>query len=89
MDETVIAVRMHSTAADAAALSDVLLRVPADVSARLADQIWLRALLIEQRRRVRVAERAAFDVRADRILGLLDWPEDPADLFADGLGAVS
>ncbi len=42
---------------------------------RLLDQFWLRSILIEQRRRTCLAERATFDERADHLLAALD-PEE-------------
>jgi hypothetical protein len=39
---------------------------------RLLDQLWLRSVLIEQRRRTRLSERNQFERRADRILATLD-----------------
>lgn len=69
-------VRMGTSVAEAASLSDILLRCPADVVERVHDQLWLRTVLIEQRRRTALAERAAFDARADRLLELLDPPEE-------------
>lgn len=44
----------------------------ARVAERLCDQLWLRSVLIEQRRRTIIAEREKFDARADRLLALLD-----------------
>lgn len=51
-------------------------RLPRDVIDRVRDQLWMRAVLTEQRRRTNVGERAAFDVRADRLLAALD-PQEP------------
>lgn len=70
------AVRMAMTAVESELLSLVLLRAPVDVLERVGDQLWLRTVLIEQRRRTRVAERPEFDARSDRILALLD-PQEP------------
>lgn len=39
---------------------------------RLRDQLWLHTVLWEGRKRTAVAERDAFDERADRILEALD-----------------
>ena len=39
---------------------------------KIMDQLWLRTVLIEQRRRTRLNERPAFDRRADRILAAID-----------------
>lgn len=51
------------------------MRLPADVRHQVRDQIWLRAVFTEQRRRTNTSERAAFDERADRILAALDPQE--------------
>ena len=77
MSTTTYAVRMGMSAPDAEALSDILLRCPDDVAERVQDQLWLRSVLVEQRRRARIDERGRFDIRADRILALLDPPEVP------------
>lgn len=69
---TVLAVRMWMPERDAAALADLSFRLPADVVDRLSDQLWLRTVLVEQRRRTMLSERAAFDRRADAILEALD-----------------
>lgn len=53
-------------------------RLPDDVAHHVMDQLWLRTVLIEQRRRVPIVERAAFDERADRLLAALD----PAEVSA-------
>lgn len=71
-----VAVRMRMSAADAVTLDDLWPRLPADVQARVSDQLWLKGVLTEQRRRTNLSERAAFDERADRILTALD-PQDP------------
>jgi hypothetical protein len=65
-------VRMASTAADTEQLAALLPRLPDDVQERVVDQLWLRSVLIEQRRRTRIAERSAFEARADRMLAALD-----------------
>lgn len=39
---------------------------------RLLEQLWLLAVLIEQRRRTIIVKRADFDARANRILAALD-----------------
>lgn len=67
-----INVRMGMPVAEAELLADLLLRLPEDVRGSVLDQLWLRTALIEQRRRMRVNERAEFDVRADRVLAHLD-----------------
>ncbi len=41
-------------------------------------KLWLRSALIEQWRRTRLSERAAFEARADRILSALSLkPDEP------------
>ncbi len=65
-------VRIAIAIADAEALSDAMLAAPDTVSEQLALQLWLCAVLIEQRRRTPRAERPAFDEQADRILQQLD-----------------
>lgn len=72
-----VAVRMDMPVADGEWLDDNLRRMPADVRYRVLDQLWLRTILIEQRRRTRLAERRAFARRADRMLELLD-PQEPS-----------
>lgn len=69
-------VRMGMGAAEAEPLAEILLRCPADVAGQVHDQLWLRAVLVLQRRRVTHAERATYDARADRILAQLDPAED-------------
>jgi hypothetical protein len=49
---------------------------------RLMDQLWLRSVLVEQRRRTRIAERDAFDRRADVILAALDPASEEAEASA-------
>lgn len=78
-------VRMGMSAADREKLSDLMPRLPVDVRDRVLDQLWLRAVLTEQRRRTRIAERDAFDERADRILEALD----PAEGTFDSLVTVA
>jgi hypothetical protein len=68
-------VRMGLSVRDSAVLADLLLRCPEDVRLAVMDQFWLRTVLIEQRRRMRVTERDDFDARADRILAQLDPQE--------------
>jgi hypothetical protein len=59
--------------ADASALEDALSSRIGDADEqRILDQLWLRTALIEQWRRTRIAERRAFQERADRALGALD-----------------
>jgi hypothetical protein len=70
-----VQVRMGSTAADAERLDELLHRLPLDVQERVVDQVWLRAVFVEQRRRTNVRERAAFEARADKLLAALDPPE--------------
>jgi len=66
-------VRLLMSVAEAERLADLLsARIPAKDEQRLLDQLWLRTVLIEQRRRVRRDERAAFVIRADRMLKAFD-----------------
>jgi len=65
-------VRIAIAIADAEALSDAMLAAPEAVSEQLGLQLWLCAVLLEQRRRTPRAERPAFDEQADRILQQLD-----------------
>lgn len=77
----VLQVRMGMSMQTAERLADVLLELgpdQAEVEHRILDQLWLRTSLIEQRRRMRVSERAAFDARADRMLAALDPAEEAA-----------
>lgn len=67
-----IAVRMGMSVRHGEVLADLLLRTPADVTERVMDQLWLRTVLIAQRRHVRSAEREEYDARADRLLAALD-----------------
>lgn len=78
-------VRIGMTVPEGARLNDVLLRCPADVVQRVHDQLWLRTALVEQRRRVSLAERADFDRRADCLLGLLDPPKEETERIVLGL----
>jgi hypothetical protein len=66
-------VRLLMHVADAERLADLLsAQIPAEDEQRLLDQLWLRTVLIEQWRRSRVAERSAFELRADQVLTALD-----------------
>lgn len=69
-------VRMGMSADASAAMANVLMRCPEDVRRRGLDQLWLRSVLVEQRRRTNTAARTRFDARADRILEALDPQED-------------
>ena len=69
------AVRMAITAHLAARLAQHLLDIrgtPREET--LCEQLWLRAVLVEQRRRTVMVERASFDAQADRLLAALDPP---------------
>ena len=77
-------VRIAMTSAAATAMSSRLLDAPAAVSEQLCRQLWLRTVLIEQRRRTHRAEREAFDRQADEILQQLD-PADPTSAIAPGI----
>ncbi|HYM46323.1 MAG TPA: hypothetical protein VES65_09235 [Solirubrobacteraceae bacterium] len=57
---------------DAQLLADLLSPPSASDEQRLLDQLWLRTVFAEQRRRVRYDERTAFEIRADRLLEALD-----------------
>jgi hypothetical protein len=60
-------VRFAMSVAGAEALANLLVvRSAGTGGQRLLDQLWLRTVLIEQWRRTRVAEREAFQERADR-----------------------
>lgn len=66
-------VRLLMHLAEAEALEIRLTGRPANPDViRLLDQLWLRSVLIEQWRRTRLSERAAFARRADRLLSALD-----------------
>lgn len=65
-------VRVTMAIADAEALSTLMLDAPPAVSEQLSDQLWLRTVLLEQRRRTPRADRGAYDTVADRILQRLD-----------------
>jgi hypothetical protein len=66
-------VRLLMSVIDAEGLADLLSsRIPAKDEQRLLDQLWLRTVLIEQRRRIRREERVAFTIRADRMLKVFD-----------------
>jgi hypothetical protein len=72
-DEGIPQVRLSMSVAEAQAMAELLSSgsVGADEQ-RLLDQLWLRTVLIEQWRRVRVLERPAFARRADQVLAALD-----------------
>jgi hypothetical protein len=65
-------VRMRLLLPDAQALSSVLLDLSPAAAERLCDQLWLRTVLVEQRRGTPRAERTRFDAQADQILQQLD-----------------
>jgi hypothetical protein len=66
-------VRLVMSLADAQVLANSLSsQTVASVEQRILDQLWLRTVLIEQWRRTRLAERRAFQERADRVLSALD-----------------
>lgn len=69
------AVRMSMSTHHAAALADHLLDVRGTARGdALCEQLWLRSVLVEQRRRTVMAERESFDTTADRLLAALDPP---------------
>ena len=68
-------VRMGLTAHLATRLAQHLLDIRGTPrEATLCEQLWLRAVLVEQRRRTVMVERASFDAQADRLLAALDPP---------------
>jgi hypothetical protein len=68
-------VRMTMTARLAERLAEHLVDVRGTLrETALCEQLWLRTVLVEQRRRTVTAERAAFDAQADRLLAALDPP---------------
>ena len=71
-----IEIRMGMELATAERIAELMPRFPADVRDQVKDQLWLRAIFLEQRRRTVIAERDMFDQRADKILALLD-PREP------------
>jgi hypothetical protein len=82
------AVRMAMTAHLAAALADHLLDIRGSRREEaLCEQLWLRAVLVEQRRRTVMVERSSFDARADRLLAALDPTPDFATSRDPGGGA--
>jgi hypothetical protein len=66
------AVRMGMSVADGERLADAMFHAPEPVAERLEDQLWLRSVLVEQMRRMRIAERDRFAARADQLLAALD-----------------
>jgi hypothetical protein len=66
-------VRLSMSIAEAQGLADLLsAQIPAKDEQRLLDQLWLRTVLIEQRRRIRRDERVDFTMRADSMLAVFD-----------------
>lgn len=66
-------VHLSMSVADAEGLADLLsAQIPSEDEQRLLDQLWLRTVLIEQWRRVRIVERKMFEERAERILRALN-----------------
>lgn len=65
-------IRMHSTGAESVDVAAWLAENGSTAAARVTRQLWMRAVLTEQRRRTNVAERADFDRRADELLEALD-----------------
>jgi hypothetical protein len=69
-------VRMGMSVPEAERLADLLLDCPPGARReRYLDQLWLRTVLAEQERRMRIAERDGFRARAERVLAVLD-PEE-------------
>lgn len=73
-----ITVRMSTGLAGAEWFAQNSNRLPDDVRQRIQDQLWLRAVLFQQRKRVDLAERDTYDRRADSILAVLDPAEQEA-----------
>lgn len=69
--------RVRIAIADTEGISDAMLTAPDTIGEQLSLQLWLCAVLLEQRRRTPRAERPAFDAQADRILQQLDPAEVP------------
>ena len=73
-------VRLRMSIHDADQLAASLVEVPRTAWVRsILDQLWLRSVLIEQWRRTNLAERPAFEARADRLLASLDPPTSEFD----------
>lgn len=69
-------VRLLMSVREADALAARLVEVPRTLWVRRTlDQLWLRSVLVDQWRRTRVAERSAFEIRANRILTAIDPPQ--------------
>jgi hypothetical protein len=71
-----IAVRIGMPLTMAEQLGELMPRFDPSLHARVRQQLWLRAILIEQLHRTNVAERLAFIERCDEILALLDPTDD-------------
>jgi hypothetical protein len=73
LDKPESRVRLMMSLADAQVLANSLSsQTVTSVEQRILDQLWLRTVLIEQWRRTRIAERKAFQERADRTLSVFD-----------------
>jgi hypothetical protein len=66
-------VRMGMEADAEGLLASWLLGDRGEAGRRVMDQLWLRTVLVEQRRRVGTSERVKFTRRADECLALLDY----------------
>lgn len=68
---------MAMSAQDATQLSGDLIELRGTEAAdRIHDQLWLRTVLIEQRRHVRIAERSKYNARGDRVLTAIGPVDD-------------
>ena len=66
-------IRFGMSSTDGLSLSEYLLKARGSLGERRRlDQLWLRAVLIEQWRRTPLVERASFEIQADHILSALD-----------------
>ena len=65
-------VRMGDSADEARRTAAWLLGARGADGQRVLDQLWLRTILVEQRRRELLSSRPNFDERADRVLAALD-----------------
>lgn len=75
--ENVHQVRMGMSVAQAGALELILDRCDDELRGLVMDQLWLRTVFVMRRRQLEICERAAFDVRCDRVLERID-PRDGA-----------
>lgn len=72
-------VRMGMGAAEAEIIAALYDSVPVAVFDQVMDQLWLRSVFVEQRKRTNVSERVEFDRRANRILEQIDPRMEPVE----------